>query len=113
MPYNFCFPCKKSYVLFVNVFKINVLKVIYRRGSVSKVNVSKGNELKGKVPIKSVSSKLDFFMKNNRKHVNIKHPEFPFWIPRRNLAYPYFSLFEKLFVFVSFTVAAHLRAALC
>jgi hypothetical protein len=34
-----------------NVFKINVLKAfIYRQGSVSKVNVSKGNELKGKVP---------------------------------------------------------------
>ena len=45
-----CFPCKKSYVSFVNVFEINVLKaIIYRKGSVSKVNVSKGNELKGKV----------------------------------------------------------------
>ena len=52
------FPCKKSYVSFVNVFKINVLKVIiYRKGSVSKVNVSKCNELKGKVSKKSVSSK--------------------------------------------------------
>ena len=76
----FGFPCKKSHVSFVNIFKIDVLKVIiYREDSVSKVNVSKSNELKGKVPKKSVSSKLDFFiMKNNRKQVNIKHPEFPF-----------------------------------
>ena len=45
---------------FVKVFKINVSNVIiYRKGSVSKVNVSKGNELKGKVPKKSVSSKLN------------------------------------------------------
>ena len=39
---------------FVNIFKINVLKVIiYRKASVSRVNVSKGNELKGKVPKKT------------------------------------------------------------
>ena len=51
-----CFPCKKSYVSFVKVFKINLLKaIIYRKGSVSKVNVSKGNELKGKVSKNSVA----------------------------------------------------------
>ena len=64
----FGFPCKKSYVSFVNVLKV----IIYRKGSVSKVNVSKGNELKGKVPKKSVSSKLNFLIqKNDRKQVNI------------------------------------------
>ena len=70
-------PCKKSSVSIVNVFKINESKVnIYRKGngsksispngSVSKVNVSKGNE----VPKKSFSSKLNFFIyKNDRKQV--------------------------------------------
>ena len=91
-------PCKKSYVSFVNVFKINVLKVIiYRKGSVSKVNVSKGNELKGKVPKKSVSKTLNFFTyKNNIKQVNIKHPLFPFWMTRRTLAYPYCGYLKRL-----------------
>ena len=92
------FPCKKSHVSFVNVFKINVLKVIiYREGSVSKVNFSKSNELKGKVPKKQFPQNLIFFiMKNNRKQVNIKHPEFPFWMPRRNLAYPYLVYLKRL-----------------
>jgi hypothetical protein len=49
-------------VSFVNVFKINVSKVIiYRKGGgVSKVDVSNSSELKGKIPKKSVSSKLFF-----------------------------------------------------
>jgi hypothetical protein len=50
-------------VSFVNVFKINVLKVIInRKGGVSKVNVSKGNELKGKASKKAVASKLFHFI---------------------------------------------------
>ena len=59
---DFDFPCKKSYVSFVNVFKINVFKVIiYRKGSASKVNFSKGNELEGKVPKKTNFLKTQFF----------------------------------------------------
>jgi hypothetical protein len=50
-------------VSFVNVFKIKVVKVILnRKGIVSIVNVSKGNELKGKASKKTVASKLFFFI---------------------------------------------------
>ena len=57
----------------------------------------RGNVLKVKVPKKSVSSKLDIFtVKNNRKEVNIKHPKFPFRMPRRNLAYPYLVYLKRL-----------------
>jgi hypothetical protein len=59
-------------VPFVNVFKINVSKVvIYRKGGVSKVDVSKSNELKGKVPKMSASSK-QFFIYLFRKIIENK-----------------------------------------